>query len=281
MQNSDEDITFKEYLQILKDSSPYDFSEYSDNSIYRRIHKVMRDYRISLKELIVKTKTDKDFVEQIVEAITVNTTELFRDPPVWIFILEKILPLLKSKTNINIWHAGCSSGQEVYSNLILLDQLGILDRSTIYATDISQKVLEQAKKGVYKFRFNQNYIENFHQVLSLNETVDFSKYFDIIDSEDKLVVKDYLRTIPKFIKHDLVQEKMPFYNKFDIVFCRNVLIYFNSGLQSRIIQRFYDNLYPGGSMILGTHETITGFFKTKFVKTGPVYAKSNVFHFKY
>lgn len=282
MQNSEEDITFKEYLQILKDSSPYDFSEYSDNSIYRRIHKVMRDYRLSLNELVAKTKSDQEFVEQIVEAITVNTTELFRDPSVWVYILQKLLPQFKNKPNINIWHAGCSSGQEVYSNLILLDHLGLLKQSTIYATDISQKVLDQAKKGVYKYRFNLNYIENFNQVLGVNEPkVDFSKYFDINESEDRIVVKDFLRTLPKFMKHDLVQEKLPFYNKFDIIFCRNVLIYFNSGLQSRIIQRFHDNLFPGGSMVLGTHEAITGFFKTKFVKNGPVYLKSNVFHFKY
>jgi chemotaxis protein methyltransferase CheR len=281
MQDSDEDITFKEYLQILKDHSPYDFSEYSDNSISRRIHKVMRDYRLSLPELITKTKSEQDFVEQIVEAITVNTTELFRDPPIWSFIHQKLLPALKTKTNINIWHAGCSTGQEVYSNLILLDQLDLLDRVTVYATDISQKVLDQAYNGVYKYRFNQNYIENFNQVQGLNQQVNFSKYFDIHESEDKLVVKDSLRSIPKFIKHNLVQEKMPFYNKFDIIFCRNVLIYFNSGLQTRIVQRFYDNLFPGGSMILGTHETITGFFKTKFVKNGPLYTKSNVFHFKY
>ncbi len=280
MQESEEDITFKEYLQILKDSSPYDFSEYSDNSIFRRLHKVMRDYHISLNELVKKTKTDRDFVEEIVEAITVNTTELFRDPSVWMFILEKLLPPLANKPNINIWHAGCSSGQEVYSNLILLDHLGLLEHSNIYATDISQKVLDQAKKGVYKYRFNLNYIENFNQVLNLKNKEDFSKYFDINESEDKIVVKDFLRKIPKFIKHDLVQEKMPFYNKFDIIFCRNVLIYFNTGLQSRIIQRFYDNLFPGGSLVLGTHEAITGFFKTKFIKTGLIYSKSNVFHFK-
>jgi chemotaxis protein methyltransferase CheR len=281
MQDSDEDITFKEYLQILKDHSPYDFSEYSDNSIARRIHKVMRDYRLTLNELILKTKSENDFVEEIVEAITVNTTELFRDPPIWSYVLQKLLPTLKTKTNINIWHAGCSTGQEVYSNLILLDQLGFLDRTTVYASDINQKVIEQAQKGVYKYRFNQNYIENFNQVHNTNQQVDFSKYFDIVESDDKLIVKDYLRSIPKFVKHDLVQEKLPFYIKFDIIFCRNVLIYFNAGLQSKIIQRFYDNLYPGGTMILGTHETLTGFFKTKFIKNGPVYSKSNLFHLKY
>lgn len=280
MQDREDEITMREYLQILKDFSPYDFSEYSDSSIYRRIHKVMRDYRLSIDELVYKTKTDNDFVEQIVESITVNTTELFRDTAVWSYIFEKLLPSFKNNPTINIWHAGCSSGQEVYSNLILLDHLGLLERTTVYATDISQRVLEQAKKGVYKYSFNLNYIENFNKVFSKESNVDFSKYFDIVESEDKIVVKNSLRTVPKFIKHDLVQEKLPFYNKFDLVFCRNVLIYFNNSLQSRIIQRFHDNLFPGGSMILGTHENINGFFKTKFIKNGPVFSKSNAFHFK-
>ncbi len=280
MQNNGDDITFKEYLQILKDCSPYDFSEYSDSSISRRIHKVMRDYRLSLEELIAKTKTDADFVEQIVEAITVNTTDLFRDPAVWVSILDKVLPSLKNKPNINIWHAGCSSGQEVYSNLILLHHLGMLDRCNVYATDISQKVIDQAVKGAYKYLYNVGYIENFNQVLCRNEKIEFSKYFDVFDSEDKMVVKDFIKLKPRFIKHDLVQEKMPFFNKFDLIFCRNVLIYFNSELQSKIVKRLYESLFPGGSMVLGTHESITGFFKTKFVKTGNIYFKSNVFHFK-
>jgi chemotaxis protein methyltransferase CheR len=274
-----DDINFKEYLTILKEHSLYDFSDYSDNSISRRVQKVIRDYKLSYDELVEKTKTDSEFVEQIVEALAVNTTDLFRDPALWSFLLDKIYPPLKKKATLNIWHAGCSSGQEVYSNIIMLDYLNLLDRSTIYATDISRKILDQAKKCVYKYNFNKGYVDNFNQVFN-GKDIDFSKYFEISEQEDKIVAKDFFRGKAKFIEHNLVQEQLPFYNKFDVIFCRNVLIYFNVNLQSKIINRFYQNLFPGGILILGMHEAISGFFKTKFLKNGFIYNKSNAFHFK-
>jgi len=274
-----EDIDFKEYLKVLKENSPYDFSDYSDNSISRRVQKVVRDFRISFDELIEKTKNDGAFVEQIVQSLAVNTTELFRDPPLWKYLMEKVYPAFHNKPHINIWHAGCSSGQEVYSNLILLDYLDLVDKTTIYATDLSKKVLDLAKKGVYKYNFNKGYIDNFDQVFSHRE-IDFKNYIDINEHDDKFIVKSFLPEKVKFIKHDLVQEQLPFYTKFDIIFCRNVLIYFNISLQSKIINCYYQNLYPGGFLILGAHETITGFYKTKFLKNGMVYNKTNAFHFK-
>ena len=279
MQNDAEDITFKDYIQVLKDYSPYDFSDYSDNSISRRIQKVMRDYKLSYNELIYKTKTNSDFAEQIVEALAVNTTELFRDPSLWTFLLENVYPTFKRKPNINIWHAGCSSGQEVYSNLVLLDYLNLLDKTTVYGTDISRKVLEQAKKGVYKYNFNKVYLDNFIQVFG-NKPILFQDYFEINESEDKIIVKDIIKDKAQFIKHDLIQEQLPFFNKFDIIFCRNVLIYFNIGLQSKVIDKFYQTFFSNGTLILGTHETISGFYKTKFIKNGFVFNKSNAFHLK-
>ena len=279
MQKNSGDIDFKEYLNVIKEHSQYDFSDYSDNSISRRVQKVMRDYNMSYEDLVEKTKNDITFVEQIVDALAVNTTELFRDPTLWRFLLEKIYPTLKKKATLNIWHAGCSSGQEVYSNIIMLDHLNMLDRTTIYASDISKKILDQAKKGVYKYDFNKNYIDNFNQVF-FGKNVDFKKYIDINEHEDKFTIKDFLKEKVKFIRYDLVQEELPFYNKFDIIFCRNVLIYFNINLQSKIINRFYQNLFPGGILCLGAHETISGFYKTKFMKNGLVFNKSNGFHLK-
>jgi len=279
MQKNTGDIDFKEYLKVLKENSPYDFSDYSDNSISRRIQKVIRDYRLTYDELVEKTKIDPNFVEEIVDDLAVNTTELFRDPLLWRFLLEKIYPSLKKKATLNIWHAGCSSGQEVYSNIILLDHLNMLDRTTIFASDISKKILDQAKKGTYKYDFNKVYIDNFNQVFQ-EKNIDFQKYIDINELEDKFIVHDFLKEKVKFTKYDLVKEELPFYNKFDLIFCRNVLIYFNVNLQSKIINRFYQSLYPGGLLCLGAHETITGFYKTKFMKNGFIYNKSNIFHLK-
>ncbi|PWD99405.1 CheR family methyltransferase [Marinilabilia rubra] len=276
-------MTYKEYLHVLKEHSPYDFSEYSDNSIFRRIQKVMRDHQISLEELGARTQADKLFVEEVVEAITVNTTELFRDPEVWRFLLEKHLPSYRSNNFINIWHAGCSTGQEVYSLLILFNELGLLDKVRVFATDISQKALEIAKKGAYKHQLDRGCIENFDEVFNNHSgrSVNFSKYFDVDEKKDEISVKPILKKNVKFIRHDLVKKELPFYNKMDFVFCRNVLIYFNIKLQTRIVQRFFDSLYANGTLVLGAHEGLSGFFKTKFDRQGPVYKKSNVFHFRY
>lgn len=282
MQNSEKDHNYKEYLLILKECSPYDFSEYSDNSIDRRIKKIMRDQGLNMEELVLKTRTEPDFVEQVVEAITVNTTELFRDPDVWNHILKKVLPALKHQKKINIWHAGCSTGQEVYSLLILLDHLHILDRAEVYATDISKKALEQAKKGQYFYNFNaEKYRENFKASFEGETVPDFDSYFSADADKDLLKIRTDFSEKVQFIKHDLVKGDLPFYNKFDLIFCRNVLIYFQGSLQSKIVERFHENLFPGGTMVLGSHESLGGFFKTKFSKNGPVYHRTNSFHFKY
>ena len=280
MQNDTDELDIKEYLKVLKESSPYDFSDYSDNSISRRVQKVMRDFKLTYDELVDITRKDPSFCEQIVDSLAVNTTELFRDPLLWKFLMDKIYPALKNKIHIYIWHAGCSSGQEVYSNLIMLDYLNLLDRTTVYASDISRRILDQATKGIYKYEFNKNYISNFNQVFE-GKDIDFKKYITINENEDKLIVNDFLKDKVKFSKYDLVQEEIPFYNKFDIIFCRNVLIYFNVSLQSKIINRFYQKMFPGALLCLGIHETITGFYKTKFMKNEFVYHKNTSgFHLK-
>jgi chemotaxis protein methyltransferase CheR len=279
-------MDFKRYLQVLKEHSPYDFSNYSDNSIKRRLQKVIADNDLSVDELLQKTQNDTCFVERLVEEITVNTTELFRDPELWPVFYSQLLTQLKGKKTFNIWHAGSSSGMEVYSNMIILNELGLLDRARIYATDISSSMVRQCKSGSFRYQFNKGQIEAFEKVLKKNpingiSKIDFTKYFDVDKVNDKLIAKDFLREKVDVRQHDLVQEKSPFYNKFDVIFCRNVLIYFNAALQSKVYQMFHNQLFPKGCMILGNHESLTGFFKTKFKKSGPLYVKTNAFHFKY
>jgi len=276
----------KTYLKELKAHTPYDFSDYSDNSIHRRLQKVLNDHQLTMDELLEKSRTDKYFVEQLVEEITVNTTEMFRDPDIWIAFYNRIYPMLKSRPSLNFWHAGCSSGQEVYSNIIMLNELGLLERSKVYATDLNSKMINQAKHATYRYRFNKKHIDVFNSKLKASAVGDISqieieKYYDISEENDSMKIKDFIKKIPNFQKHDLVQEKFPFYNKFDIIFCRNVLIYFNTSLQTKIFQFFYDRLHQGGILLLGNHEGLTGFFKTKFTRNDPFYVKNNAFHFKY
>lgn len=272
---------FQLFLFALKTSSNYDFSDYSEKSLKRRLAKVLTDNKLNITALVNKIKHDKEFVERIIKEITVNTTELFRDPQVWHAIRYAILPRLKNNSTINIWHAGCSTGQEVYSMMIILNEMGLLDRAKIYATDINTDVMNMAKAGEYKYRFNIGYLDNFDKVIKENPynyeeyyDVPYDKYFTIDKSTDTIKMNDFLRQKPVYKKHDLVQESNTLYVKFDIIFCRNVIIYFNYNLQSRVFDLFHRNLYDSGTLILGMHETILGSYSVKYQKKGHVYYKN-------
>lgn len=270
-----------ELLEILKESSPYDFTGYSNNSLDRRIDKILEDNNLTTEQLIYKLKTNEEFVEYFVEAITVNTTELFRDPEMWKRLIAE-LDNLKNKPSINIWHAGCSTGQEVYSNIILLNQLGLLEKANIYASDISKIAIKKAKKGIYPYKFNiEKYLDNYEKVFDKETSYDFYKYFNVDETEDILTINESFLDKVNFFHHDLIKGKLPVDIKFDIIFCRNVLIYFSNHLQNEIANRFYKRISTGGYLILGAHESLSGFFKTKFTEKHLLYIKNNMFHFKY
>jgi len=266
------------FIQTVKSVSNYDFTDYSEKSFARRMQKIMSDYKLTLYALNQKVIREPLFLEQVVKDITVNTTELFRDPKIWQAIKHRLIYKLKEKEEINIWHAGCSTGQEVYSMLILLNELGMLEKTNVYATDINTDVIEKAKKGEYVYRFNVEYLENFNQVVRLNpynfeeyNDIPFSKYFEVNKSDDKIIMKDFLRDKVYYKKHNLVNEDNIFYKKFDIIFCRNVMIYFNTRLQNRLFRLFHDSLARKGYLVLGMHESILGAEAAKYNRLGYFY----------
>lgn len=278
MQVTDQDLLY--FVNAVKSVSKYDFSEYSDKSLKRRLQKILDDYNTNIIGLITNLRTDQSFLETIVKEITVNTTELFRDPQVWHLLRSRILPRFKNNKTINIWHAGCSTGQEVYSMMILLNEMGMFDRAKIFATDLNTDVLDAAKAGVYKYRFNLGYFDNFDKVIKQNplnfeEYIDvpYSKYFDIDKVKDTITMKRFLTEKPIFRKHDLVTDGNIFFAKFDLILCRNVIIYFNYSLQNKVFELFHANLYPKGVLLLGMHETILGPWATKFDRLGQAYVK--------
>jgi len=267
-------------INSLKSISNYDFSEYSSKSFTRRIEKVLIDYKLDINGLILKISKDADFVEQIVKDITVNTTELFRDPKTWQTLKYRVLPKFEDKKIINIWHCGCSTGQEVYSMMILLNELNMLDKARIYASDINTDVMDTAKEGKYVYRFNIDYLENYDQVIKQNpfnfeeyKEVPYSNYFVIDKVKDTITMKPFLTQKPIYKKHDLVKQENIFGINFDIIMCRNVLIYFNYELQNRIFGMFHDSLNTNGYLILGVHESILGVQAQKYNKKGLVYSK--------
>ncbi len=272
------------FIKALKETSEYDFSEYAPKSFQRRVEKVLEDLGMDIYQLIDEIyKGDQNFIQQIVNNLTVNTTELFRDPKVWQAIRFRILPKLKDNEVIDIWHPGCSSGQEVYSMLILLNEEGLLDKVNIYGTDINTDALEQARRGEYSYRLNIEYFQNFDEVIRKNpydfndyRDVPYTKYFDIDPINDIIRVKPFLREKPVFVKHNLVTLKNPFEKQFDLIVCRNVLIYFNRSLQAKVINMFHRNLKFPGYLVLGYHETILGPESLNFHKHGYYFAKRNV-----
>ncbi len=275
---TDQDLQY--FVNTLKNSSKYDFSEYSDKSLKRRLQKILTDFNLDMTGLLSAIKNKPDFTEKIVREITVNTTELFRDPQVWHMLRTRILPKLKNNKNINIWHAGCSTGQEVYSLMILLNEMEMFEKAKIFASDLNTDVLEAAKKGEYKYRFNIGYLDNFDKVIKQNplnyeefNDVPYENYFDIDKSKDTITMKKYLTEKPIFRKHDLVNDGNLFFAKFDLILCRNVIIYFNYSLQNKVFDLFHANLYNRGTLLLGMHETILGPWANKFEKMGQAYIK--------
>ncbi|OQY03090.1 MAG: hypothetical protein B6I20_05790 [Bacteroidetes bacterium 4572_117] len=273
-----EDIS--KVIVTIKNYSSYDFSQYSKKSFTRRIEKVLIDYRLDIDKLINSIKNKPEFIEDLVRSITVNTTELFRDPRLWQTIRYRVLSKLASNRKINIWHAGSSTGQEVYSMLILLNEMGLLDQANVFASDINTDVLKKAKIGEYSYRFNLEYFENFDKVIKENpfkldefSEVPYEKYFDVNKLNDTIKVKDFIRKKPVWLKHDMVTEGNIFNTKFDLILCRNVLIYFDTDLQNRVINTFYQSLFRNGILLLGVHESIMGAITNNFIKSGLVYQK--------
>lgn len=275
---TNEDV--QRFITAIKMASTYDFNDYSDRSFKRRVEKLLVDNHMDINQMSLKVAKDKDFLEKVVKDITVNTTELFRDPEMWSTLRYQILPKLKKNKSIFIWHAGCSSGQEIYSMLILLNELGMFEQAKVFASDINSDMLEIAKKGTYKYRFNLGYLDNFDKVIKENplnyedvKDVDYEKYFDIDKVKDTITMKQFLREKAVFRKHDLVKDGNIFYSKFDIIFCRNVIIYFNNKLQNSVIELFSNSLYRDGFLILGAHESILGPVANNFERTKGFYRK--------
>ncbi len=286
MSPTDQEIKDEEiiaFLEVFRDRSNYDFTNYSLKSLKRRISKILSDSKLSISQLEDTIFSNPQFMEKVVMSITVNTTELFRDPSIWINLRDEILPKFSGRKSMRIWHAGCSTGQEVYSMMILLDQLNMLSKAEIFASDINSDVLDLAKTGKYKYRFNQAYIDNLDTVIFPEKDPSEEKkqhlhenYFIVDKARDLIQMKKFLTEKPVFKKIDLVKDENLFAIKFDLIICRNVIIYFNSDLQNKVFNLFYKNLSSDGCLVLGVHESIIGPYSTQFVKKNQVYFKNPI-----
>lgn len=227
----------------------YDFREYAKASLKRRLLRIMDRYSMNFDDFIRNLKSKPTFIQQFISELTVNVTEIFRDPFVFAAIKEEVFPILNEKENIRIWHAGCSSGEEVISMAILLAESGLLRKASLVGTDINPGVLFQAKSGNYSWHQIQKFEKNY---LDVPGTRSLQEYFEIDRDHAKIIPALHERC--SFLVHNLVSDISP--GKFDLVICRNVYIYFELGLQEKVLQLIYNSLKPGGILCLGSKESI-------------------------
>ncbi len=239
-----------QFINEIYEHYGYDFGGYSHASFKRRLERIYQlDGFVNFQEFLHKIREDADFLNYVIEEITVNVTEMFRDPSFYKVLREEILPTLRSKPFIRIWHAGCSTGQEVFSMAIMLSEEGLLNKSIIYATDLNQTVLESAKKGLFPLKLMKEYAENYR---GSGGKRDFSEYYTANYGFAKF--DDDLSEKMVFSQHNLVSDSS--FNEFDLILCRNVMIYFDKDLQDRVLQLFDDSLAKLGYLALGTKETL-------------------------
>ena len=239
-----------EILQVLMHRYGYDFTGYAKASLLRRVNRFAKETdNKSFYDLKYTLLNNEAVFQHFLQEVTVNVTELFRDPLYYKILREKVLPVLASYPIIKIWHAGCSSGEEVYSMCILLHEAGLLQRARIYATDINPANLEKAKNGILSLRNMKEYTTNYHQS---GGKCDFADYYTA--RYDHVFIKEELRRQVIFSQHNLVSDNA--FNEFQFIACRNVMIYFNKELQDRALQLFYDSLSPLGFLTLGLKESL-------------------------
>ena len=246
MRDEEVDILLDDVMHIYG----YDFSEYSKASIFRRVNRLISlDNFPSFAEFRYKVRSDARYLKRFIEEITVNVTEMFRDPGFYAALRSEVLPAIASRPFIRIWHAGCSTGEEVYSLAILLEEAGLLHKSLLYATDINPDVIEQAKKAIFPLNRMKEYSENY---ISSGGRADFSAYYTA--KYDRALFKEKLRDRMIFSTHNLVSDSS--FNEFQLILCRNVLIYFDKELQNRVFKLFDASLEPLGFLALGSKETL-------------------------
>ncbi|HEY0592786.1 MAG TPA: protein-glutamate O-methyltransferase CheR [Thermoanaerobaculia bacterium] len=228
----------------------YDFRDYSYPSLRRRVRKRMSGERLeSISALLDKVLHDSGAMERLLLDLSINVTSMFRDPTFYQTVRTNVIPLLRTYPFIRIWHAGCSTGEEVYSMAIMLHEEGLYDRCRIYATDINEVVLEKARRGIFPLKAMQEYTSNYQRAGGAS---DFSTYYTA--NYDNAIFSPALRENMVFAQHNLVTDAV--FNEFHLIVCRNVLIYFNTELQDRVLKLFCDSLLRFGVLALGRKETL-------------------------
>ncbi len=249
-ENSIENIEIQLLLQAIYMRYGYDFRNYAKASIKRRIlHTLSQSDLKSISEIQQKILYDEQFFSSLLLNLSINVTEIFRDPSFFRAVREKIIPILRKEPFIKVWHAGCATGEEVYSMAIILKEEGLYERTQVYATDFNQDVLKKAKDGIYPISRMKKYTRNYKKAGGLSSFADYytARY-------DNAIMENSLKENIVFADHNLGTDMV--FGEMNLIFCRNVLIYFTRDLQNRVIRLFRDSLCDGGLLCLGSKESI-------------------------
>lgn len=252
---SDEELAA--LMSAINNRYGLDFTNYERTSLKRGIVRLMMKHKMdTIIELWSMVLRDKDFFIEAIDDLLVNLTELFRNPDVWIKLKDEIFPHFQGKS-LKIWHAGCSTGEEVYTMNIVLEDAGILPFARLTATDLSSTALRKAVKGHYPHEVLKQYLVPFLKYFPNKKLED---YFDFFDKH--ALIKSRYQANVTFKKHNLVTEPMS--DKFDIVLCRNVMIYFDENLKKRVLDLLHGSLKEGGYLIIGYYDIMPEYGKQLF-----------------
>lgn len=245
-----EEIELRLLLEGIYQYYGFDFRNYAPASLKRRIRNILQSEKMNnISALQAQVLHDPTCLERLLLGLTVNVTSMFRDPSFFVMFREKVVPLLRTYPFIRIWHAGCSTGQEVYSMAILLQEEGLYHRCRIYATDTNERVLQIAKTAIYPLNQMQEYTQLY---LRAGGKRSFSEYYTA--AYNSAIFRASLRENIVFSQHNLVTDAS--FNEFNVILCRNVLIYFDRWLQQRVHELFYNSLCPFGILGLGRQESL-------------------------
>jgi chemotaxis protein methyltransferase CheR len=251
MNNHDlETIEIQLFLEGVFRHYGFDFRDYAPVSLRRRIWNVIRAEQLSsVSGLQEKVLHDPACLERFLLAVSVNVTAMFRDPGFYLAFRSKVVPLLRTYPFIRIWHAGCSTGEEVYSMAILLQEEGLYERCRLYATDMNEAVLSRARAGIFSADRMQSYTQNYLQAGGQRS---FSEYYTA--AYDHVIFQPSLQENVIFAQHNLAMDGS--FNEFNVILCRNVMIYFNKALQARVHHLLYESLVMFGILALGDKESL-------------------------
>lgn len=240
----------KRITELIHTRHGYDFRNYAMSSFKRRMLRILDLKNLSVDALLKKITEQPQFIDEFLDELTVNVTEMFRDPSFWRILRDEIIPgIMLNHKQFKIWHAGCSSGEEVFSMAILLKEMGVHEDVSLIATDLDVNILDKAKSGSYPIKNMELNEKNYIRFEGKKTLKDYYR-----EENGKAVFdKDLVKNV-SFRKHDLVMGEL--FNKFDLILCRNVMIYFNQTLQNDVLRKFHESLFKYGYLAIGSKESL-------------------------